>query len=135
MNLEKIIKEALPALQKTGIWIQNEAQSFDLNKVVLKGKNDLVSYVDKEAEKKLVTDLKNILPEAGFITEEDTTDDDQKEFIWIIDPQDGTTNYIHGLPVYSISVGPLQGRNVVGGIVYELNKMTSFMLGKVEVLF
>ncbi|MGY8977148.1 MAG: hypothetical protein ACKVLJ_03205 [Cytophagales bacterium] len=47
MNLEKIIKEALPALQKTGIWIQNEAQSFDLNKVVLKGKNDLVSYVDK----------------------------------------------------------------------------------------
>jgi myo-inositol-1(or 4)-monophosphatase len=135
MNLERIIKEALPALQKTGTWIQKEAQSFDLNKVVLKGKNDLVSYVDKEAEKKLVTDLKKILPEAGFITEEDTTDDDQKEFIWIIDPQDGTTNYIHGLPVYSISVGPLQGRNVVGGIVYELNKMTSFMLGKVEVLF
>ena len=135
MNLERIIKEALPALQKTGTWIQKEAQSFDLNKVVLKGKNDLVSYVDKEAEKKLVTDFKKILPEAGFITEEDTTDDDQKEFIWIIAPQDGTTNYIHGLPVYSISVGPLQGRNVVGGIVYELNKMNSFMLGKVEVLF
>ena len=135
MNLKKIIKEALPALQKTGTWIQQEAQSFDLNKVVLKGKNDLVSYVDNEAEKKLVTDLKKILPEAGFITEEDTTDDDQKEFIWIIDTQDGKTNYIHGLPVYSISVGPLQGRNVVGGIVYELNKMNSFMLGKVEVLF
>ena len=58
MNLERIIKEALPALQKTGTWIQKEAQSFDLNKVVLKGKNDLVSYVDKDAEKKLVTDLK-----------------------------------------------------------------------------
>ena len=86
--------------------------------------------MDKEAEKKLVTDLKKILPEAGFITEEDTTDDDQKEFIWIIDTQDGKTNYIHGLPVYSISVGLLQGRNVVGGIVYELNKNELFYAWK-----
>jgi len=135
MNLERIIKEALPALQITGTWIQKEAQSFDLNEVVLKGKNDLVSYVDKEAEKKLVTDLKKILPEAGFIIEEDTTDDDQKEFIWIIDPLDGTTNYIHGLPVYSIRVGLLQGRNVVGGIVYELNKMNSFCLERWRCFF
>ena len=130
MNLEKIIKEALPALQKTGTWIQNEAQSFDLNKVVLKGKNDLVSYVDKEAEKKLVIDLKSILPEAGFITEEDTADDDQKEFTWIVDPLDGTTNFIHGLPVYSISVGLLQGKDIVGGIVYELNKKELFYAWK-----
>ena len=111
MNLEKIIKEA---------------QSFDLNKVVLKVKTDLVSYVDKEAEKKLVPELKKILPEAGFIAEEDTIDDDQKEFIWIIDPLDGTTNFIHGLSVYSISVGLLQGRDVVGGILYELNKNELF---------
>ena len=48
MNLEKIIKKALIALLKTGKWIQKEAKFFDLNKVVFKGKNDLVSYVDKD---------------------------------------------------------------------------------------
>ena len=51
MNLEKIIKKILLALQKTGEWIQKEAKSFDLNEIILKGKNDMVSGVDKEAEK------------------------------------------------------------------------------------
>jgi len=110
MNLERIIKEALPALQKTGTWIQKEAQSFDLNKVVLKGKNDLVSYVDKEAEKKLVIDLKSILPEAGFVTEEDTANDDQKEFTWIVDPLDGTTNFILGCPYILSALGSYKAK-------------------------
>ena len=130
MNLEKIIKNALPALLKTGEWIQKESKFFDLNEVVLKGKNDLVSYVDKEAEKKLVDDLKTILPEAGFITEEGTISNNQKKITWIIDPLDGTTNFIHGLPVYSISVGLLQGTAIVGGIVYELNKNELFYAWK-----
>ena len=109
MNLEKITKKALIALLKTGKWIQQEAKFFDLNEVVFKGKNDLVSYVDKDAEKKLVDNLKTILPEAGFITEEGTIENDQKKFTWIVDPLDGTTNFIHGLPIYSISVGLLYG--------------------------
>ena len=130
MNLEKIIKEALPVIQHTGAFIQKEAESFDLNKVILKGKNDLVSYVDKEAEKKLVINLKKILPQAGFITEEGTVSNDQKEFTWIVDPLDGTTNFIHGLPIYSISVGLLHRTDIVGGIVYELNKNELFYTWK-----
>ena len=130
MNFEKIIKNALPALLKTGEWIQKEAKFFDLNEVVFKGKNDLVYYVDKEAEKKLVDDLKTILPEAGFITEEGTINNNQKKITWIVDPVDGTTNFIHGLPIYSISVGLLQGKAIVGGIVYELNKNELFYAWK-----
>ena len=130
MNLEKIIKNARLALLKTGEWIQKEAKFFDLNEVFFKGNNDMVSYVDKDAEKKLVNDLKTILPEAGFITEEGTIDNDQKKFTWIVDPLDGTTNFIHGLPIYSISVGLLKGTTIVGGIVYELNKNELFYAWK-----
>ena len=130
MNLEKIIKKTLLVIQKTGEWIQKEAKFFDLNEIVFKGKNDMVSYVDKDAEKKLVRDLKSILPEAGFITEEGTIDNNQKKFTWIVDPLDGTTNFIHGLPIYSISVGLLQGTDIVGGIVYELNKNELFYAWK-----
>ena len=121
---------ALPIIKETGRFIQKEAASFDLTEVILKGKNDLVSYVDKEAEKMIVVGLKILLPDAGFITEEWTVSQEQKEFTWIIDPLDGTTNFIHGLPIYSISVGLMKQGEMVGGIVYELNKDEIFYAWK-----
>ena len=130
MNLEEIVTGALPIIKETGRFIQKEAASFDLTEVILKGKNDLVSYVDKEAEKMIVVGLKILLPDAGFITEEGTVSQEQKEFTWIIDPLDGTTNFIHGLPIYSISVGLMKQGEMVGGIVYELNKDEIFYAWK-----
>ena len=66
-----------------------------------------MAYVDKEAEKMLVAGLSAILPEASFITEEGTTgqDPDPDALNWIIDPLDGTANFVHGLPIYCVSVG------------------------------
>ena len=74
--------------------------------------HDLVSYVDQETERRLVAGLRELLPEAGFITEEGTAGPTHaEEFIWIIDPLDGTTNFVHGLPVYSISVALLHHKS------------------------
>jgi myo-inositol-1(or 4)-monophosphatase len=94
--------------------------------------NSFVTYVDKESEKRLVKGLKKILPEAGFITEEGTILQSRKEkYIWIIDPLDGTTNFIHGVPCYCISIGlylsPSQGGRgrkngeMILGVIYEPN--------------
>ncbi|MCR9014566.1 inositol monophosphatase family protein [Aquiflexum gelatinilyticum] len=120
--------DLLPILQQTeivakeaGAFIRKERQSFDLNKVEQKGLNDLVSYVDKEAEKIIVDRLSRILPEADFITEEGTGSTNGKEYTWIIDPLDGTTNFIHGLPIFSVSIGLKFHDEVVLGVVYEIN--------------
>jgi myo-inositol-1(or 4)-monophosphatase len=123
---EEILAELKPLIYETGRFIQNASTSFTMEDVELKGLNDLVSYVDKEAEKKLVSGCRQILPESGFITEEETAERKMEEYTWIIDPLDGTTNFVHGLPVYGISVALLYQEKLLLGVVYEMNKNEFF---------
>ena len=112
----------------TAGFIRQEAATFDRARIEHKGLHDLVSYVDQETERRLVAGLRQLLPTAGFITEEGTAGPDAhpEEFTWIIDPLDGTTNFVHGLPVYSISVALLQHKELVVGVVHEVNRDESF---------
>lgn len=115
------------SLAKTvGNFIQAEAQNFNRDSVEVKSFNQLVSYVDKTAEEKLVEGLKQIMPEAGFITEEATIATEQKEYMWVIDPLDGTTNFIHQLPIYSISIALLHNNIPIIGVVFEPNRHELF---------
>lgn len=116
--------------RETGQFIRNEAAGFSLSKVEFKGKSDLVSYVDKETEKKLVAGLKKLIPGAGFITEENTIEQDRKEYTWIVDPLDGTTNFVHGVPAYAISIGLAAHEEVVAGVVYEVTRDECFLAWK-----
>jgi myo-inositol-1(or 4)-monophosphatase len=113
---------ACEVARKVGAFLRQEASGFSMDAVEEKGFNQLVSYVDKTAEEQLVKGLSEIFPEAGFITEEQTIATEQKEYMWVIDPLDGTTNFIHQIPVYSISIGLLRNNIPVMGIVYEVNR-------------
>ena len=130
MDLIKVTERAIALVREVGEYIRSEAAKFDYNVVEEKGLNDLVSYVDKSAEQKLVDGLTNILPEAGFITEEGTAGHASEQYKWVIDPLDGTTNFTHGLPVYSVSVALLDGEELISGIVYEINKDEMFYATK-----
>jgi myo-inositol-1(or 4)-monophosphatase len=123
MNLEIITSQAREAVLEASAFIQQEAVSFGADKIEYKDFNNLVSYVDKEAEKILVDRLKRVLPEAGFITEEGTAGEpgDPEALNWIIDPLDGTTNFIHRLPIYCVSVGLAQGKTPIAGVIHEPN--------------
>ena len=99
---------------------------FDAKNIEFKGLNDLVSYVDKTAEEHLVTNLSELLPGAGFTTEEGTRSSRGASFNWIIDPLDGTTNFIHGVPTYSISIALYEDNLPVLGVVYEINRGEMF---------
>jgi myo-inositol-1(or 4)-monophosphatase len=121
MNLEEICKQIIEVTTHTGRFIQKEAASFSTDKIEIKGKNDLVSYVDKAAEKMIVEALEKILPEAGFIAEENTSSKKGEHYDWIIDPLDGTTNFMHGLPPYSISIALRKDTKIIAGVVHELN--------------
>lgn len=87
--------------------------------IEVKDMNSLVSYVDKQAEEMIVQALKALTPDAGFITEEDTLDQPDKAQVWIIDPLDGTTNYLRKIPHFSTSIALMENGVITLGIVYE----------------
>lgn len=126
INLKDLEKAVCSLSESVADFIRRERLDFDLSKIEHKGFNDLVSYVDKEAELRLVKGLRQILPEAGFITEEGTAADDTKSYTWIIDPLDGTTNFLHGLPVFAISIALMKDHEIVLGVVYEVNRRECF---------
>lgn len=126
MNYELLCSKVVAIARLTGNFIRKESMNFDANAVEIKGLNDLVSYVDKNAEKQLVRNLVKLIPEAGFITEEETLNTTGAVFNWIIDPLDGTTNFIHGLPTYAISIALYEDGQPVIGVVYEINRGEMF---------
>jgi myo-inositol-1(or 4)-monophosphatase len=126
MNYELLCSKVVAATRFTGNFIRKESMAFDSNSIEYKGLNDMVSYVDKNAEKQLVKNLSKILPGSGFITEEDTENITDRTFTWIIDPLDGTTNFIHGIPTYSVSVALYEEDKPVIGVVYEINRGEMF---------
>jgi len=121
IDLKIICEEAISIIKLAGDFIRQQRISFNANAVEYKGFNDLVSYVDKNAELILVQGLQKLIPDAGFITEENTLSISDRDYQWIIDPLDGTTNFVHGIPCYCVSVGLTYQNKLVLGIVYEIN--------------
>lgn len=121
INLQDITLKVCELSKITGSFLLDEINRVNLEVVEVKGLHDYVTYVDKEAEKKLVSGLQYILPAAGFITEENTINTKGEKYNWVIDPLDGTTNYIHGVPMFSISIALIENAKVISGVIYEPN--------------
>jgi myo-inositol-1(or 4)-monophosphatase len=126
MDLNEIGFQVIELAKKVGVFISNERKVFSKSKVESKGLHDFVSYVDKEAEKKIVSGLKLIIPKSGFIAEENTEDHILEDYLWIIDPLDGTTNFIHNLAPHSISIALQHKSETIFGLVYELGSSEMF---------
>jgi myo-inositol-1(or 4)-monophosphatase len=105
--------------RSTGKFLRKERENFSLSRVQVKGQNNFVSDVDKNAEKQIVASLRSLLPEAGFIAEEGTAGCSNERYRWVVDPLDGTTNFIHGLAPYAVSIALMDGEEVVLGVVHE----------------
>lgn len=125
-QLKLILEQTQEVAKEVGAFIRKERVHFDVSHIEHKGFNDLVSYVDKEAERLIVEKLSKILPEAGFITEEGTSEAKGEKYHWVIDPLDGTTNFIHGIPVFAVSIGLMEDDKVILGVVYEINRHECF---------
>jgi len=97
--------------------IQNQSKVI-YSDIKEKSLNQLVSFVDIESERKLVSGLKKITPNAGFLTEENTTTQKNEDLYWIIDPLDGTTNYLFSHTKYAISMALYQNKKPVYAHVF-----------------
>jgi myo-inositol-1(or 4)-monophosphatase len=127
MNLALLEKDVITLCEEVSEFMSKESENFDLSKIEQKGSfSNLVSYVDKESEKRLVARLGKLLPGSGFLAEEGTETKGTNDYRWIIDPLDGTTNYLHGLPIYAISIGLQQSDKTVLGIVYDVSNRACY---------
>lgn len=121
MNLELLTKQVANVSRAVGAYVKNEIRHLREDDIRQKGVNDFVTYVDQTSEKRLVSELEKILPEAGFVAEEDASYKRKERYNWVIDPLDGTTNFVHGVPLYAISIALLDGRQIISGVVFEIN--------------
>ncbi len=121
MDLQQICNDVCTLSKEVGSFIRAEQIKITSASIETKSENSLVTYVDKTAEKKIVEKLKELIPGCGFITEEETASHTNEDYIWIIDPLDGTTNFIHGIPCYCVSIGLMHKQKLVLGVIYEPN--------------
>lgn len=126
MNLQNLKAQVISLCEEVGTFIITELERFDRSQIELKAKNNLVSYVDKEAEVRIAEKLSIFLPEAGFIAEEGTGERNEHGYNWVVDPLDGTTNFVHGIPVFSISIALMYEQEILLGVVYDPNNKECF---------
>ncbi|MBX2982286.1 MAG: inositol monophosphatase [Flavobacteriales bacterium] len=125
MELKQLTEQVTLLSKEIAAFIREESHRFTDASVESKSLNNLVSYVDKVAEQRFVDGLRMIVPEAGFIAEEGTGE--QVEGLnWVIDPLDGTTNFIHGVPCYCTSVALIKDGEIQLGVVLEVNRDECF---------
>ena len=108
------------AVVKAGRGLKRDFGEVENLQVSLKGPGDFVSAADKRAEKVLFEELSKARPGYGFIMEEGgEIEGSDKSHTWIIDPLDGTTNFLHGLPIFAISVALQREGQIVAGVIYN----------------
>ncbi len=125
-----IFKTANFAIEKAAQFV---LEAHNLPKITeFKGKTNLVTKTDRQSEKIIISEIQNVFPQHGIIAEESESINVESEYQWIIDPLDGTTNFVHGYPSFGISIGILHNNEPICGIIKELpaNKTYSAIKGK-----
>ena len=115
--MNALLQPTLAVVERAAAFIRGEHGRVTAGQIEEKFLNGLVSYVDRTAEEILVAGLRELLPEATFLTEEETAPNAESNLQWIIDPLDGTTNFLFGLPHYAISVGLKADHIPVFGVI------------------
>jgi myo-inositol-1(or 4)-monophosphatase len=120
VNIDHISTQAIFIVRQVGGYVRSSFQTVKPQDVEQKSLNSLVTHVDKTAEERLVKGLKNIIGNSVFLVEEETVLPEEGDYQWIIDPLDGTTNFIFGIPIFAISVALVYKGEIQLGIVYDV---------------
>ncbi|MBL6963275.1 MAG: inositol monophosphatase [Bacteroidetes bacterium] len=122
LDIKHLGPEVCEIVRESSRFIKSEYNKLSHNDIQFKDRNELLSYVDIETEEFLISKLSALIPSSNFLAEESSPSltEQTDEILWIIDPLDGTTNYIHQIPTFSISVALMMNKKIIMGIVYEL---------------
>lgn len=117
MGMDVFLHAATDAAQKAGLMLR---KNIDVSgKISYKSAVDLVTSFDNEAQGIIFESLSGLFPDHDFIAEEGLSKNKGSEFLWIIDPLDGTTNYAHSFPIFSVSIALEKNKSIVLGVVYD----------------
>ena len=132
LNLHPMVNVAVKAARAAGSIINRAALDIESVRVSQKKANDFVTEVDQAAEQAIIETLLTAYPGHGIWAEESGREHGAKdsEFVWIIDPLDGTTNFIHGLPVYCVSIALAVKGKVEQAVVYDPTRNDLFTATK-----
>ncbi len=128
--MHPMLSIAVKAARRAGGLITRASQDVGAIKVRTKMLNDFVSEVDHAAERTIIETLLDAYPDHGILAEESGTQRSDAEYQWIIDPLDGTTNFLHGLPQYAISIALTQRGQLTQAVVYDPNRNDLFTATK-----
>ncbi|WP_347554057.1 inositol monophosphatase family protein [Robbsia sp. KACC 23696] len=121
-----MLNMAVKAARAAGSIINRASLNLDQVKVEQKQTNDFVTEVDKSAEKAIIDTLLGAYPSHSVLAEESGATDNRSEYQWVIDPLDGTSNFIHGFPYYCVSIALLHRGVVTEAVVYDPNRNDLF---------
>ena len=121
---------ALRAARQAGQIILRAMDRLDELQVEEKARNDFVSNVDREAETAIVDALHKAFPDHGILGEEHGQSFESDQFTWIIDPLDGTTNFIQGIPHFCISIALRKGRQLEHGVIFDPVRNEAFVASR-----
>ena len=117
--MHPMLNIAIDAARNAGNIILRSIDKLDRIKIEVKAQNDFVTQVDRKAEEVIIEAIHKAYPQHGILAEESGTYNEDSEYMWIIDPLDGTTNFLHGFPQYAVSIGlQLKGRMEVA-VVFD----------------
>ena len=118
-ELSQYVDVAVTAAQRAGKIILENLGHISKNDIGLKKESDFVTRVDKESERIIINTIKERFPGHSFLAEESVHESDTDSYRWIIDPLDGTTNYIHQYPVFSVSIALEYNGERIAGVIYD----------------
>jgi myo-inositol-1(or 4)-monophosphatase len=130
--LHPMLNIAVKAARAAGAIINRAALDLEVLKVGSKGPNDYVSEVDQAAEQAIIDTLLEAYPGHGILAEESgrAQGAQHSEYVWIIDPLDGTTNFLHGFPVYAVSIALAHRNQVQQAVVYDPTRNDLFFASR-----
>jgi len=114
-----MVNIAVRAARAAGNIITRNMDRIDRLTIASKRSNDFVSEVDRQAETTIIHTLKQAYPDHGIYAEESGRQNGEAEYLWIIDPLDGTTNYLHGFPQFAVSIGLKHRKRLEAGVIYD----------------
>jgi len=126
MLIKKVADQCLNIVKDTADYIRTSRMKLQENEINYKNDQSLVTAIDVGAEERLVNKLGSLIPHATFLAEENHNDAAKSDLMWIIDPIDGTTNFVHNFPMYCISVALWHNGKIILGIIYEITSNECF---------
>ena len=117
--MNSIIKKiAIRAIKKAGIKLADEYQKFDRTKVKLKSRHEIITQADLDSEKIIINEIQKNFPKHNIFSEEAGKINQKSDYLWIIDPLDGTTNFSMHNPLWSISMAVAYKKKIIFGIIF-----------------